>query len=125
MYLSLFNLTSNWNRMGKSVTKDSKSTFQKKSTALKHSNDTTTKFKLFMGNLSESVDVQMVQKAFGKFKSLGEVQVIPKKGYGFISFEAADDYLKAFKEMNGKIIGTKPITLKRAKSPIGKPKAGR
>lgn len=82
------------------------------------------KFRLFIGNLSETVDVPMVETSFAKYKSVESVQVIPRKGYGFISFGSAQDYLHAFREMNGKIIGSKPITLNRAKSntPIGKPK---
>lgn len=37
------------------------------------------------------------------------------KGYGFVSFSNKDDYISAFKEMNGRYIGKKPIVLKVSK----------
>lgn len=36
------------------------------------------------------------------------------KGFGFVSFASLDDYLRAFKEMNGKYVGQRPVQLKRA-----------
>lgn len=40
------------------------------------------------------------------------------KGFGFVAFADPEDYLKAWKEMNGKYIGSRPCRLKAAESNI-------
>lgn len=83
-----------------------------------------THFRLFVGNLSGEVTTELVQRAFQKYKSLSKTRVVKDKvsekcaGYGFVSFSDAEDYFKAFKEMNGKYIGNHPVQLKRAKTEI-------
>lgn len=37
------------------------------------------------------------------------------KGFGFISFLNPNDYLKAFKEMNGKYVGNRPVKISKGK----------
>ncbi|KAG5358057.1 putative RNA-binding protein [Yarrowia sp. B02] len=81
-------------------------------------------FRLFVGNLSGEVTTENVHRAFQKYKSLSKAKVVKDKisdkcaGYGFVSFSDADDYFKAFKEMDGKYIGNHPVQLKRAKTEI-------
>ncbi|CAY71983.1 Hypothetical protein PAS_chr4_0722 [Komagataella phaffii GS115] len=82
-----------------------------------------TEFKLFVGNLGQDVTEEVLLSSFSKYPSLQNV-IVPKeqktskiKGYGFVSFASSEDYLNAFKEMNGKYVGQKPITLKRAVGP--------
>ncbi|ODV89298.1 hypothetical protein CANCADRAFT_15279, partial [Tortispora caseinolytica NRRL Y-17796] len=81
-------------------------------------------FRLFVGNLGPDVSDSVLEAAFAKYSSLAKVKVImdhrtkTSKGYGFIAFEQAEDYLKAFKEMNGKYVGARPVTLKRATSEL-------
>ncbi|KAG7859256.1 hypothetical protein KL939_002156 [Ogataea angusta] len=79
-------------------------------------------FRLFVGNLGQDVDEELLLRSLIKYPSVSKVQ-IPKdhkkgenKGYGFVSFSDPDDYLRCFKEMNGKYIGSKPVELKKAKS---------
>lgn len=82
-------------------------------------------FRLFVGNLGPDTTESTLSGAFGKYSSISYVKVPtdPKtkenKGFGFIAFASADDYLKAFKEMNGKYVGLRPVQLKRAE---GKPR---
>lgn len=82
-------------------------------------------FRLFVGNVGNDVDEDLLINTFIKYSSLSKVK-IPKddgksenKGFAFISFANPDDYLKCYKEMNGKYVGSKPITLERAKTEIG------
>lgn len=82
-------------------------------------------FRLFVGNLGPDATDSVLSAAFGKYKSLSYVSVPSdqrtkeNKGFGFVAFASAEDYLKAFKEMNGKYVGLRPVQLKRAE---GKPK---
>ncbi|VEU22964.1 DEKNAAC104133 [Brettanomyces naardenensis] len=85
-------------------------------------------FRLFVGNLGPDVTEELLFRTFIKYPSLSKVK-IPKetkkdksenKGYGFVSFADADDYLHCFKEMNGKYVGSKPIALAKAKTEIGR-----
>lgn len=82
-------------------------------------------FRLFVGNLGPDTTESTLSGAFGKYPSISYVKVPmdPKtkenKGFGFVAFASADDYLKAFKEMNGKYVGLRPVQLKRAE---GKPR---
>lgn len=85
-------------------------------------------YRLFVGNIGPDVTEELLFKTFIKYPSLSKVK-IPKdtrqgkmenRGYAFISFANADDYLHCFKEMNGKYVGLKPIILQRAKTELGK-----
>ncbi|GEQ69653.1 hypothetical protein JCM33374_g3326 [Metschnikowia sp. JCM 33374] len=81
-------------------------------------------FRLFVGNLGEDANDEVLAAAFARYPSVSKVRVPEDKsgknrGYGFVAFASPDDYLKAFKEMNGKYVGSRPVQLKRAE---GKPK---
>lgn len=81
-------------------------------------------FRLFVGNLGTDANDALLISAFGKYESLSKVKVpIDKKsgknkGYGFVAFSSSDDYLRAFREMNGKYVGQHPVQLKRAEAEI-------
>lgn len=90
-------------------------------------------FRLFVGNLGPDANDVLLATAFGPFSSVSKVNVPvdritgKNKGYGFVAFSDADDYLQAFQKMNGAYIGQHPVQLKRAE-PIKKPaktKSGR
>lgn len=81
-------------------------------------------FRLFVGNLGPEATDETLQSAFSPYASVSKVNVPvdPKtkknKGFGFVAFASSDDYLKAFKEMNGKYVGLRPVQLKRAESKV-------
>jgi hypothetical protein len=82
--------------------------------------------RLFIGNLAGEVTDDSLHKAFSKYTSIVKTKVIrdrrttKSKGYGFVSFKEADDYLKAFKEMQGKYIGSHPVLIKKSNTEIKK-----
>lgn len=82
-------------------------------------------FRLFVGNISQDVTEELLIQTFIKYKSLSKVKVPMdekkenNKGFAFLSFADPNDYLQCYKEMNGKYVGAKPITLERAKTEIG------
>ncbi|KAJ2077808.1 hypothetical protein H4R24_004908 [Coemansia sp. RSA 988] len=77
-------------------------------------------YRLFVGDLGPEVTSEMLEQAFGKFPSLQRTRVVCEKktgksqGYGFISFGDADDFLAAWKEFNGKYVGSRPIKLRKS-----------
>ena len=82
-------------------------------------------YRLFVGNIGNDVDEDLLINTFIEYPSLSKVK-IPRddvkgenKGFAFISFADADDYLKCYRQKNGKYIGSKPVSLERAKTEIG------
>ncbi|KAI9295904.1 hypothetical protein K502DRAFT_315205 [Neoconidiobolus thromboides FSU 785] len=77
-------------------------------------------FRLFVGDLGNEVNDEMLKKAFERYPSFVKAKVIKDKrndktkGYGFVSFKDSDDFIKASKEMNGKYVGTRPIKLRKS-----------
>lgn len=80
--------------------------------------------RLFVGDLGNDVTDEMLTKAFEKYPSFSKAKVIRKKadnkarGFGFVSFADPHDFLKAWKEMDGKYIGSRPCRLKRANEEV-------
>jgi len=66
-------------------------------------------FRLFCGDLGNEVTDEVLYKAFSKYPSIQKAKVIrdkrtgKSKGYGFVSFKDADEFVKAWKEMNGNL----------------------
>lgn len=76
--------------------------------------------RLFVGDLGNDVHDDMLTQAFAKYPSFVKARVVRKrgdgktKGYGFVAFSDPEDFLKAWKEMDGKYIGSRPCRLKKA-----------
>ena len=66
-------------------------------------------FRLFCGDLGNEVSDEYLFRAFAKYPSILKAKVVrdkktkKSKGFGFVSFKDPQDYLKAMREMNGKI----------------------
>lgn len=78
-------------------------------------------FRMFVGNLGNEVTDTTLQDIFKAYKSFVKARVVrdakssKTKGYGFVSFKTAADFLAAMKEWNGKYIGNRPCTITRSK----------
>ncbi|KAK4688371.1 RNA-binding protein 42, partial [Tremellales sp. Uapishka_1] len=77
-------------------------------------------WRLFVGDLSNDVNERTLDKAFEKYPSYCKCKVVrdrlsEKAKYGFIAFKDPEDFLKAWKEMDGKYVGNRPITLTKVK----------
>ena len=70
-----------------------------------------------MGN---EVNDEVLSNAFRKYPSFFKAKVIQdkktlkSKGFGFVSLKNVDDYIKAMREMQGKYVGNRPITMKKS-----------
>ncbi|CAO3615887.1 unnamed protein product [Cunninghamella blakesleeana] len=77
-------------------------------------------FRLFAGDLGNEVTDETLFKAFAKYPGCQKARVVRDKrsgktrGYGFISFSDANDFVKAWREMNGKYVGNRPIKLRKS-----------
>ncbi|KAH9999863.1 hypothetical protein BJV77DRAFT_975121 [Russula vinacea] len=83
-------------------------------------------FRLFVGDLSNDVSDDVLSGAFNKYTSFQKARVIrdrlsQKAKYGFVAFSDPEDFLKAWKEMDGKYVGNRPIKLKKADSTAIRP----
>lgn len=80
-------------------------------------------YRLFVGNISNDVTEQLLDETFSKFKSYTKSRVVRDKisnkaKYGFIAFADPEDFLKAWKEFDGKYVGNRPITLTKSQTKI-------
>ena len=77
-------------------------------------------FRIFCGNMGNEVSDEVLASAFKKYPSFSRARVIrdkktlKSKGFGFVSLLNVDDYIRAMREMQGKYVGNRPITLKRS-----------
>ncbi len=76
--------------------------------------------KLFVGSLSWDVDNDSLQQAFAEHGSVTEAKVITdrdtgrSRGFGFVTFESADDAAKALEAMDGQDLLGRTINVKIA-----------
>ncbi|MBI4040940.1 MAG: RNA-binding protein [Deltaproteobacteria bacterium] len=73
--------------------------------------------KLYVGNLSYSVNSQQLEELFGKFGEVVQVNIIEGKGFGFVEMadqEAAD---KAKTELNGTDFEGRALKIDEARPP--------
>ena len=81
----------------------------------------TNDFRIFVGDLGNEVNDEMLKNAFNKYASFQRAKVVRDKrtsksrGYGFVSFSSSKDYVSALKEMNGKYIGNRPCKLRKSR----------
>jgi RNA recognition motif-containing protein len=79
-------------------------------------------YRMYVSDLGPEVSDEGLTRAFRKYPSVTKVRVVKdvktgkSKGYGFVSFSIAEDYLRAFREMNGRHIGSRPVRLSKSKS---------
>lgn len=74
-------------------------------------------FRLFVGNLDPALSDDTFQQAFAKYPSLVKAKIVRDKnskkckGYGFVAYSDPEDFLKAWKELNGALRSRLPRSL--------------
>jgi len=77
-------------------------------------------FCIFVGDLGNDCTDELLKQAFAKYPSFAGARIVKDaytqktKGYGFVTFHDAKDFLAAMREMNGKYIGNKPCKLRKS-----------
>ncbi|KAK2508674.1 hypothetical protein MC885_018007, partial [Smutsia gigantea] len=78
--------------------------------------------KLYIKNLDDTIDDAKLRKAFSPFGSISRVKVMQEegrsKGFGLICFSSPKEAAKAMAEMNGRILGSKPLNIALAQRPL-------
>jgi len=69
---------------------------------------------LYVKNLDDTVTDEMLQQAFSPYGGITSAKVMcdeknVSKGFGFVCFTSPEEATKALTEMNGRIVGTKPL----------------
>ncbi|XP_066601179.1 polyadenylate-binding protein 1-A [Prorops nasuta] len=68
---------------------------------------------LYVKNLDDTIDDERLRKEFTPFGTITSAKVMMEdgrsKGFGFVCFTAPEEATKAVTEMNGRIIGSKPL----------------
>ncbi|XP_078423387.1 polyadenylate-binding protein 4 isoform X1 [Cetorhinus maximus] len=68
---------------------------------------------LYIKNLDDTIDDEKLRKEFAPFGSITSAKVMLEdgrsKGFGFVCFSSPEEATKAVTEMNGRIVGSKPL----------------
>lgn len=68
---------------------------------------------LYIKNLDDTIDDERLRKEFAGFGTITSAKVMTEngrsKGFGFVCFSAPEEATKAVTDMNGRIVGSKPL----------------
>lgn len=68
---------------------------------------------LYIKNLDDTIDDERLRKEFVSFGTITSAKVMQEngrsKGFGFVCFSAPEEATKAVTDMNGRIVGSKPL----------------
>jgi len=68
---------------------------------------------LYIKNLDDTIDDERLRKEFTSFGTITSAKVMTEngrsKGFGFVCFSAPEEATKAVTDMNGRIVGSKPL----------------
>ena len=76
---------------------------------------------VYIKNLDETIDDEKLKEEFSSFGSISRAKVMVEvgqgKGFGVVCFSSFEEATKAVEEMNGRIVGSKPmqVTLGQAR----------
>ncbi|MFK7871918.1 MAG: RNA recognition motif domain-containing protein [Oligoflexales bacterium] len=87
--------------------------------------------KVFVGSLSWNTDEEGLRQAFSQFGDIQDVRVISdretgrSRGFGFVTFNDAEDAQKSIEEMDGSDLDGRTIKVNEAKDkPRNSPRGG-
>ncbi|HBE44585.1 MAG TPA: RNA-binding protein [Deltaproteobacteria bacterium] len=76
--------------------------------------------KLFVGNLSYSIDKEQLRELFSQFGEVQNVNVIERRGFGFVEMTTQEEAEKAKKTLNGTEFKGRTLKVDTARSERGR-----
>ncbi|KAM0749856.1 RNA-binding domain-containing protein [Meredithblackwellia eburnea MCA 4105] len=81
-------------------------------------------WRLFVGDLDPALSDDVFKDTFSKYPSFEVARIVRDKltnkaKYGFVEYSDPESFLKAWKELNGKYIGTRPCKISKATAQVG------
>jgi RNA recognition motif-containing protein len=73
--------------------------------------------KLYVGNLTYSVDEAQLRELFSNYGDVKDVRVIERKGFGFVEFETVEEAEKAMEALNGTEFEGRTLRIDEARPP--------
>ena len=73
--------------------------------------------KLYVGNLTYSVDEAQLKELFSNYGDVKDVRVIERKGFGFVEFETVEEAEKAMEALNGTEFEGRTLRIDDARPP--------
>ena len=73
--------------------------------------------KLYVGNLTYSVNEEQLADLFSKYGEVKEVRVIERKGFGFVEMGSPEEAEKAKEALNGTIFEGRTMKVDEARPP--------
>ena len=73
--------------------------------------------KLYVGNLTYSVNEEQLTNLFSKYGEVKEVRVIERKGFGFVDMGSPEEAEKAKEALNGTIFEGRTMKVDEARPP--------
>ncbi|HDR72632.1 MAG TPA: RNA-binding protein [Methanoculleus sp.] len=73
--------------------------------------------KLYVGNLTYSVDEAQLKELFSSYGDVKDVRVIERKGFGFVEFETVEEAEKAMEALNGTEFAGRTLRIDEARPP--------
>lgn len=80
--------------------------------------------KLYVGNLTYSVDDEQLKELFSKYGEVKSVRVIEGKGFGFVEMGSQSDAVKAKEALDGQNFSGRTLRVNEARPPKPKPRMG-
>ncbi|KAK9897604.1 RNA-binding domain-containing protein [Cystobasidium minutum MCA 4210] len=81
-------------------------------------------YRIFVGNLGNDVNDEDLVKAFEGYPSFVKAKVVRDKvtgktrGYGFVAYSDPQDFMAAWKKMDGRYVGSRPVKIQKATTQV-------
>ncbi|CAK7316391.1 Polyadenylate-binding protein 4-like [Vulpes lagopus] len=76
---------------------------------------------LYVKNLDDAVDEDGLRREFARFGAVSRVKIMREegrsRGFGLVCFAVAEEAARALAEMNGRVLGSKPLSIALAQRP--------
>ena len=73
--------------------------------------------KLYVGNLTYSVNAEQLKDLFGRYGTVNDVRVIERKGFGFVEMSSPDEAEAAKEALNNTVFEGRTLRIDEARPP--------